>query len=974
MIFLQRKTKNRKEGMSIVQFLKYAFTFILLLAGAWQKGLYAQAKLVPTKHFDHNNGLLCKKLYTICSDVHGFIWLGGDNGVFRFDGKNFYHYTTRDGLCDSEILAMFADSKGRVWCAGFNGKISVIENGVVDTWSPFVKQWPKNELIRDLAEDDLGNVYLVSENAELMRVDTTGNLSVWQLQGLRNSPRRLMFHNGRLWLGDDSRCYLYQINPLLDGLYFPLTALSYLEPERLVICREYDAAWKFHLQTGQFTEWFTGLSIQFPANIKNGIRFVSQLDANRLLIGVVGEGAFMYDMVSHTLYRIDLPPNTLVPEVAWDTQHNLWMITPDHGLYGIPLGNDSLTARAMPGFDANIVSATEFDNKLIAVTDQGQWIEYQSGKVRTEWLFGQKKLVEYVCFVEAKDSLYVVGNNYRFVYKTKRERLPNLSNKNFLVYKDSIWVIRNHDALLLENHPSDILYKGRTYDMCIQNDALWFSGVSGLCRYSFLTDSLYLSVFNVPDGGRIECVLPLGDSLQLIASSNHGLYLLLNGKKILGNLSLENGLQDNDCKELDVYPGGWVVRHPLGLSKISRNGLGVQTISEWGGIPMSSVNQVLMSGNDILLITGKGLFRENVEILFRELPERRTVQFVRVHSKGKPMNPKDLVLEPSGNHLRIDYAIPEYVHPERVQYRWRINDEPWTKTSNTSLELADLSPGTYRFQVAATAPGLSETPVSTLEFRVRKPIWENVFFLPAVVVLLLLLLWLLWWRRFRTKLRKEREQATIRHRLLSYEQRALNAMMNPHFVFNAMGSIQYLLLDGHIAEANNYLIKFSRLVRKTLEYTQLESCTLDDELERLVLYLQMEKLRLEENLSFEVDVEDGLDPESIHIPSMIFQTYVENAVIHGASRGKVKLRLAFFSQENHLHVNIEDDGPGFDYQNPVRRSERFGLSATEKRLELLSKITGKVYRVQVMSPLTATGGTRVCLVFPMDTTQIPPGS
>lgn len=924
---------------------------------------YSQKNIVPFAHFGHYDGI-SKKLYTICGDPDGFIWVGGDNGVFRFDGKTFHHYTIRDGLCDDEILAMFADSRGRVWCAGFNGKVSVIENGTVDTLNSFIRDWPNRELIRDFAEDSLGNVYFVSEGADLLRVSPDGRLWEKRLSGIKGSPRRLMVWRGRLLVGDEGR-RLYCQQGLQDTVS---TIISMEDIDKALLPREHDAVWMLNSQTGMLRRWMTGRDIMPLPKDRNVLRYFAQFDPERALVSIDGVGVFLYNLTDGTRVRVQLPATALVPEVATDMQNHLWFITPDDGLYAIRLDKDTPGPKPLAGFAEDIVAAHGWENRTLAVTRQGKCIVAgPEGAVWSQWLFDSRPTFDKITLFEARDSLYLITGRGSFVYKDRIKAMAPTANKSFLFYRDSILVLRGHSLLHVRKWDREmVVHRGRSYDMCLQNDILWFSGISGLYGYDLSTDSLLGPVLPVPDNGRFESVKALGNRMQIVCTSNAGVWLLLDGKKVLLKLTEENGLLENACRELDTYAGGWVLRHPSGLSRIRRDGVQVQNVSEWMGMPLSSVVQVAVAGNDLLMSTSRGLFRVNIDTLFQKLPERRRVRFSQIYSERHAISPRNLVLEPSGNHLRIDFSMPEYEHPERVQYRWRINNGAWNKTQNTSLEFADLGPGEYRFQVMAEAPGFVSTEMTTLEFRVRQPFWKNILFWISCTVILLLLLWLVLSRRYRRKLAQERERATIRHRLLSYEQKALNAMMNPHFVFNAMGGIQYLLHGGDIDRADHYLVKFSRLIRKTLESSQKENSTLGDEIDRLLLYLQMEKLRLEENLSFGVEVEDGLDTESVLVPTMILQTYVENAVIHGITGGRVHISLRFGREDDRVRVEVADNGPGFNTRNTERRSERFGLSATEKRLELLSRITGKLYRVEVVSPVDAKkGGTRVRLYFPV---------
>ena len=172
---------------------------------------------------------------------------------------------------------------------------------------------------------------------------------------------------------------------------------------------------------------------------------------------------------------------------------------------------------------------------------------------------------------------------------------------------------------------------------------------------------------------------------------------------------------------------------------------------------------------------------------------------------------------------------------------------------------------------------------------------------------------------------------------------SIKAQMNPHFIFNALNTIQSYVLKNDKMQANFYLGKFSDLIRKILQMSNKESVSLREEIEALELYLELENMRLNNELKFSIQNNEIIDLLSKKIPSMIIQPYVENAIKHGLLHKKENkcLEINFHPFDNNLKVTIIDNGIGREaaekikHRNPVLH-QSFSSDANKKRLELLN--------------------------------------
>jgi putative methionine-R-sulfoxide reductase with GAF domain len=194
---------------------------------------------------------------------------------------------------------------------------------------------------------------------------------------------------------------------------------------------------------------------------------------------------------------------------------------------------------------------------------------------------------------------------------------------------------------------------------------------------------------------------------------------------------------------------------------------------------------------------------------------------------------------------------------------------------------------------------------------------------------------------------KELHLAALKENLAAWQLTALRAQMNPHFIFNALNSVQQYILSGDVDQANRYLTKFSRLQREILVHCDQHFILLEKEIEMLRLYLEFEQLRFSENFEYHISLPDDIEPSEIKIPPMILQPFVENAIWHGLMPlpGRKELRLDFSMQENKLLIcSITDNGIGTAASQRLKQNstdtsqhKSKGLSIVAERLRLLEE-------------------------------------
>jgi LytS/YehU family sensor histidine kinase len=220
---------------------------------------------------------------------------------------------------------------------------------------------------------------------------------------------------------------------------------------------------------------------------------------------------------------------------------------------------------------------------------------------------------------------------------------------------------------------------------------------------------------------------------------------------------------------------------------------------------------------------------------------------------------------------------------------------------------------------------------------------------------------------------KGKEIATINEQLVEARLSALQAQMNPHFVFNALNSIKRMILDGDNEKASRYLSKFALMIRMTLNHSKDTFVTLDENIEYLKTYLEMERLRFDDSFTYKILVAENIDTSESSIPSLMIQPLVENAIWHGLlpSESEKKILIKFTQNENRITCIIEDNGIGIRQSEQLKVMNRplhnsVGLENLRKRIKIMNEKYDTDCSLEIFD-LKETGkgdrGTKVVLRF-----------
>jgi len=263
-------------------------------------------------------------------------------------------------------------------------------------------------------------------------------------------------------------------------------------------------------------------------------------------------------------------------------------------------------------------------------------------------------------------------------------------------------------------------------------------------------------------------------------------------------------------------------------------------------------------------------------------------------------------------------------------------------TIEESLEdgVLNIPQGTQLLEIQKRDEHGTWQKLKDLNIDISRPFYSEPWFIISVLVLFAVVIFF----SLRYYFIRSRKQAIVEAKMMHLERSALRAQMNPHFIFNSLNSIQSYIANNENDKATRFLAKFAKLIRSMLNNSREQSISLQEEIESLKLYLELEKMRFKEKFDFEIIVDDDIDSFAVELPPLLIQPYLENAIIHGLAqkRSQGMIKLYYILDGNYLCVTVTDNGIGVEQSKKMKSKQKslhksVGMTVTQKRLEILDK-------------------------------------
>lgn len=370
--------------------------------------------------------------------------------------------------------------------------------------------------------------------------------------------------------------------------------------------------------------------------------------------------------------------------------------------------------------------------------------------------------------------------------------------------------------------------------------------------------------------------------------------------------------------------------------------------------------------------SSNGVFRIALEELETENSPPRTYvkQVFSDHKLLSKQKSYDLTYDQNSINLVFE-AISYRSEPPQMRLRLLGLDSTWTLPRYGAIQYTNLDPGSYQFQLQARSYDEPWGPMEEVRFLIRTPYWQTWWFRTLMLVALIAVIGF----TFRLWYGVRDRQNKLQLDGLKAEQKALRAQMNPHFIFNALSSIQELTLNNQRMVAVENIASFAKLIRRILVQSGKESISLQEEIATLELYLGLESLRFDGGFSYAITVGEGIVADQQNVPTMILQPFIENAIKHGLLKRNPPgghIAVSFESKAGLLLCVIEDNGIGRKKSEELKVGKKslhrsFGIDSVRERLQLLNTERNATIELQLIDLFDVDQqpvGTRIELLIP----------
>ncbi|GGA86262.1 sensor histidine kinase [Puia dinghuensis] len=936
-------------------------------------------------HYDIQDGLAGSTVYCITQDKDGFIWVGTETGVSRFDGTHFKNFTTDDGLPDIEIIQLFGDSKGRVWMAPFRKSVCYYYKGKIHNQDndSVLRKLTLEGVTYNFAEDAAGDI-LIQQQTSLCVIDTQGH--ALRLDSVDGRPIRNCIVASRSRAGN----FNIQVQGTayeLTGTHFrriaqtqirdsiaPLVALS---PSWLVARRSLDEFVIHSLADGR--------EIRLPFEGKPYRHIFYCILEDSLLFTNKTTGALQYNLYSgeSKQYLPGLP----VSREFRDESGDLWFCTMGQGIYRLNSNIRTITIPSSAGKYSSIHAIVRIGNDIWVGNNQNLLFGFHMPDLR---LTNNPVTTNYsnrVLFIDTVGDKLIYGSDYGFVWmgrKTFREitnrpggikSVCKKANSDLLVgYNWGAAVFSGRSLRII-----DTLWRERTTAVFARYDTAYIGTLNGLYRVHPDRSVSYLGGKAAFFRQRITAMAGESTGMIWVASGGGGVLGYRNDSVIV-TLTRQQGLTSNICRNLFLKGERLWVGTDKGLNviRLDKPGYPITQYTSKDGLPSDIINVVYADSSMVYVGTPAGLS-------FFDASKPNVSEDCRLHllsvfneNRNKIDDTASLSIPYKDKFLRLEFAAISYRSAGDITYHYRMLgvDSTWRETKETFLEYPTLPSGKYELQLQAVNKFGLKSGVLSLRFTVATPWWQSVWLYLLVLAAFLLLTWLLVSLLIRQIRNRQKEAEKINRRMSELEHMALQAQMNPHFIFNCLNSIQQYIFDQDIFAANKYIAGFSRLIRSTLQNSIKDFIPLADEIDYLSGYLSLEKLRFKEKMDYYIEADPELNRGPYVVPPMLIQPYVENSMRHGLRHkleGRGYIHIKFRSSANCLFVIVEDNGIGRKRAAAFKTREHIeyqskGMSLTADRVRMMNAKYSDPIRIEVVDLEDDAGqatGTRVVIEFPL---------
>lgn len=964
--------------MRIYLFFLFLFSFSL-----------CQGQELYHRILNADNGLPSNKVHYVYEDSKGYIWFGTENGVCRWDSKNFVTYTIKDGLPNNEVLVIYEDSKGRIWFSTFSNELCYLQNDTIFNRKND-KRLEKISIIKGgkLCEHK-GEIYYFNYPSGLPHKIDVKSLKnkTTNIKNIASGSPEIKFWN------NDFVSYGRDVNT------------SFIFYDSII--------WTFH-------NW----KVDFE--LKNTLKIIDNSKKSFLSVQADSLLPFLKKQVKKYVFY-----NAMVKDSSgmYLRKKELQQIHKNYNQNSI-VGDKYCRIRFSGKFNSDLHQFHKFFSDLVLIKKAHlQTISHKN--LNFDYDLNGSKLLNKKLFIITLDNMLWLNNlniqNFKSIADKQNSihKLFFLNNKLYLLYNNGVvkdlstnktnqlltdgklynldrgesnhpiatslrYIVNIKTNLSITNFPyTSSLFKGFSYSpkhklyiinnssggLYIQDLNQKATKISSLYAYTSFIDSrdrlwigtvnkLYVTNTFLPKvEGEKEVKLNKNFDIfcseikedaqgNIFFTTNDGVYIIDKNENKY-HIDDKNFLSSNECVtlKLDTQNHSFFVATRNGINHIqylNENGqLKFNVINKFfkeDGLTSNEIKDILIDGDSLWVATAKGLDLINNK-KFRPDTLKIPIHFNKIIINDSAWRLDSFYrLNHDQNNIKIDYSAIYYQRRDRLDIFYSLikdGDTTTGKLENTVLPLLSQAPGDYTLQLYAYDRDYPyiKSDFKTLRFHISPPYYKTWwFYLLILLASLGIVVGLLWYRN-----KNREEQLKLVGELNKYKLQGLQHQMNPHFVFNSMSTIQDLILTEQNVDALDFISDFSHLMRTMLQNSRNESISLSQEITFLKRYIELEQIRYSQTFDYKLDInvpEEELN--DIYLPTMMVQPIVENAIKHGVSnlkerRGLITIQFSLNEDETFLNIEVIDNGAGKSSSSKVKNHTSTAINVIQERLLIYEK-------------------------------------
>lgn len=977
--------------------------FILCLLLAVTYFLPAQNPfIIQYTSFD---GLPSNNVYQVYQDSQKFIWFATDAGVARYDGSRFTYFSKQNGLNSNDVVKIKEDLKGRIWFFNMDATLNFYQDGTIYNCmnAPFLDSLMTIELFRNFFEDSDHTLYFYhNHQREIYTLDSLNKVRKYKFPSvIARIPDNDRFIESmdirHIQRASDGTIYmwtiagLYRFNSFPDDYVLVPDLINYKavfaeNPKSRFIVIRGEGDFKYDI-------WKLKDDIHLDRSnppIGTNSEFVSSVieDVNgRVWISTYDQGVFCYEK-NHLKRHFDV---TDAQSLFQDHEQNIWFSSLKDGVFKInPCLNKHIHYENSLFEDKEILEIAPHIRNGVWITNGNKIYLLQDGIISTLNFQSEQNNLNQLLHLD--ENTLIAG-----ALSTPHYAIEGLryNRSKYQVEYSGIQVSPRSLKKMTQSKSGSEIVSWNFFSVVRIGPDLF-----NTARYLDLGERVYNVFYDVDDRIIVNTrnIFELhGDSL--VHSTSFSLF----DKKIItdhiiiedtfnvfniegDSIFLQSGNQFYNLTASWDYPVDLHInhieyQHPVLYMATSRNVYycdyplritqGEPIELQMLDIRFRNINDILFRDDNLYIASDDGLTIFLADSLKNGtvFPPTPYFQSIEINGTEQLSKSHQIILTGRNKIILAFGSINLTSSPAMYSYMLEGLDKEWQDARSTNVVYESLSRGDYVFKLRTRKPTSDWSQTIEYKILVKATLWEQpLFYIILSVILAGIVIVLIIWRK---NIQIKRQD--IEHQLVLLEQRALQAMMNPHFIFNSLGSIQSYLLQNKPSEASQYLSQFARLIRQNLNASNTAMIKLQEEINRLKNYLDLEQMRMEKKFDYFIKVDDAINPQFIMIPSMVIQPFVENSIWHGIHNipHQGEIQISFKMNDNKsVRIIVTDNGSGIkrNGNEGMNRGNHLakGMAMTRKRLELLGrkyKLTTSV-EINDANPGDPFPGTRVEIIVP----------